>query len=234
MKYKAVIFDLFGTLVDNFTETEYERVLGEMANALGAPADEFSREWRESFYLRTNGSHRTHEESIRYICDRLGISVTEEQVDLVSEIRLDYTRRTLVPRHASIPVINELKASGYRVGLISDCSHEAPKVWLDTPFKGIFDDTVFSCVVSLKKPDPRIYLLACSNLGVKPEEVLYVGDGSSNELTGAAAVGMHPVQIQDPGETEDTHFVDKEQNWQGPVISSLYEVLDIVKYTYQA
>jgi putative hydrolase of the HAD superfamily len=84
-------------------------------------------------------------------------------------------------------------------------------------------------MVSLKKPDPRIYRLACENLGVTPEQVLYVGDGSSNELTGATVVGMHPVQIQDPGETADTHFVDKEQDWTGPVITSLSEVLDIVQ-----
>jgi len=229
MKYKAVIFDLFGTLVDNFTESEYQRVLREMSVALNAPHDTFSKLWRDSFYLRTNGTHRTHQESIRYICNQVGVTIPEEQVQKASDIRLDYTVRTLVPRPATLPTINTLKSTGYKVGLISDCSPETPEVWPKTPFNNIFDITVFSCAVSLKKPDPRIYRYACDRLGVKPEDCLYVGDGSSNELTGAAAVGLHPILICDPGDTADTHFVDKEQNWTGPVISSLNEVLDIVK-----
>lgn len=228
MKYKAVIFDLFGTLIDNFTDSEYARVLEEMAATLDAPADAFSREWRGSFYLRTNGSHATHFESIWYICGRIGVTVTEEQVRKASDIRLDYSRRVLVPRPVTLPTIQELKSRGYRVGLISDCSPETPEVWPETPFHNIFDITVFSCVVSLKKPDPKIYLYACEKLGVKPEDCLYVGDGSSNELTGAAAVGMHPIMIVDPGETADTHFVDKEQEWNGRTISTLDEVLGIV------
>lgn len=228
MTFKAVIFDLFGTLIDNFTDSEYARVLGEMAAALGAPAETFSKEWRDSFYLRTNGSHKTHFESIRYICGRLGVTVTDEQVQKASDIRLDYSRRVLVPRPATLPTITELKTRGYKVGLISDCSPETPEVWPETPFRDIFDITVFSCVVSLKKPDPKIYLYACEKLGVKPEDCLYVGDGSSNELTGATAVGMHPVMIKDPGETADTHFVDKEKEWKGETISTLDEVLSLV------
>ncbi len=229
MKYKAVIFDLFGTLIDNFTDSEYARVLREMATVLQAPADEFSNLWRDTFYLRTNGSHKTHFESIRYICGQIGITPTDEQVNKASDIRLDYSRRVLVPRPVTLPTIRELKTRGYRIGLISDCSPETPEVWPETAFRNIFDITVFSCVVSLKKPDPRIYLYACEKLGVKPEDCLYVGDGSSNELTGAAFVGMHPVMIKDPGETADTHFVDKEKGWKGKTISTLDEVLRLVE-----
>ena len=85
-----------------------------------------------------------------------------------------------------------------------------------------------SCVVGMKKPDPQIYLLVCEKLGVNPEDCVYVGDGGSNELTGAAGVGMYPVMIQDPGEDEDTHVVDKEKSWNGPVISTLNEILRIL------
>jgi putative hydrolase of the HAD superfamily len=228
MKYKAVIFDLFGTLVDNFTNTEYQQVLTDMSFVLRVPPDKFSKLWRDSFYLRTNGTHRTHEESIRYICRELDVPVTDEQVERAAAMRLDYTVKTMVPRPEAITVINTLKSSGYKVGLISDCSAETPAVWAYTPFVDIFDATVFSCVVCLKKPDPRIYQLACERLGVKPEDCLYIGDGSSYELTGALKVGMRPILIRDPGETVDTHFVDREEDWQGTLITSLKEVLNLV------
>ncbi|OGO07361.1 MAG: hypothetical protein A2Y92_01920 [Chloroflexi bacterium RBG_13_57_8] len=226
-KYKAVIFDLFGTLVDNFTITEYQQVLAAMSAVLEAPPEEFSKLWRDTFKLRTNGTHRTHQDSIRYICRELGMAVTEEQIEKTAAIRLDYTIKTLKPRPDAVPVIKKLKSMGYKVGLISDCSPETPAVWPSTPFHGLFDVTVFSCVAGVKKPDPRIYKIATDSLKVKPEDCLYIGDGSSTELTGAKQAGMTPVLIRVP-EPADVHFVEREENWAGQVISSLKEVLELV------
>jgi len=74
------------------------------------------------------------------------------------------------------------------------------------------------------KPDARIYRLACEQLEVKPQECLYVGDGSSHELTGASRVGMHAVLIRVPYEdTYDAHRIDTEE-WNGSTISALREV----------
>ena len=228
MRVKAIIFDLFGTLVDNFTISEYQKVLEDMSLVLHSPADKFSQLWRDSFYLRTNGSHRTHQESIRYICRELGMPVTDEQVERAAAIRLEYTIKTLKPRPDTIPTIKKLKSLGYKVGLISDCSPETPEAWPKTPFADIFDVTIFSCEACVKKPDPRIYHLVCERLGVKPGECLYIGDGGSQELTGALKIGMHPVLIRDPGETVDTHYVDREDDWKGPRISSLKEILNLL------
>ena len=49
MKYRAVIFDLSGTLVDNWRTAEYEEILSNMAGILCAPTDDFVQLWRESF-----------------------------------------------------------------------------------------------------------------------------------------------------------------------------------------
>ena len=228
MKYKAVIFDLFGTLVDNFKTSEYLQVLADMSAVLYTPAPGFSKLWRDTFYMRTDGTHKTHEESILYICHELGTKVSEEQVNQAAVIRLGYTIKTLKPRADTIPTINKIKEMGYKVGLISDCSPETPKAWPVTPFKGIFDVTIFSCEAGVKKPDPRIYQMACDQLGVKPEDCLYVGDGSSHELTGALKAGMAPVQILDPGENADTHYVDRETGWEGHRIAYLKEVLNLL------
>jgi putative hydrolase of the HAD superfamily len=227
-KYTAVIFDLFGTLVDNFTITEYQQILEEMSSILKAPPEGFSRLWRDTFRLRTNGTHRTHQESIRYICRELSVPVTEDQIEESAAVRLDYTIKSLKPRPEAVPVIKKLKTMGYRVGLISDCSPETPAAWSKTPFDGIFDVTVFSCVAGVKKPDPRIYQIATDSLKVKPEDCLYIGDGSSHELTGAKQAGMTPVLIRVPDEPTDTHFIEREENWEGPVIATLREVLELV------
>ena len=86
--------------------------------------------------------------------------------------------------------------------------------------------TVFSCAVGVKKPDPRIYRIATDRLKVKPQECLYIGDGSSHELTGAFKAGMNPVKIRVPDEIP--YFLD-EDDWQGTTISSLNEVLNLIE-----
>jgi putative hydrolase of the HAD superfamily len=137
----------------------------------------------------------------------------------------------LVPLPEALDMLSSLKEQGMKIGLVSDCSSEVPRIWPDTPFDQLFDITVFSCTEGVKKPDSQIYKLAADKLGVDPEDCLYIGDGSSNELTGAAAVGMHPVLIIDPEEDRTgTHRVDFEgEEWDGPVISSFDKVLNIVQ-----
>jgi putative hydrolase of the HAD superfamily len=231
MKYKAVIFDLFGTLVKNYTVRQHEGTLTEMAAILDAPADEFIRLWYGTFDMRCLGELKTPEENVEYVCRELSIAVDKNLVEKAALIRYTLTRNTLVPLSGAIDVLSSLKKQGIKIGLVSDCSSEAPKVWPDTSFSPLFDITIFSCTEGVKKPDPRIYKLAAEKLGVNSEDCLYVGDGSSNELTGAAAVGMHPVLILDPEEDSPaTHRVDFEgDRWTGPVISSLNEVLNIVQ-----
>ncbi len=227
-KYKAVIFDLFGTLVDNFVRYEYEKVMAEMAAILNAPFDEFHRIWLDSFPERVTGVHATQKESIEYICRELDVRVTEAQVEHAFRVRLEYTKHSMVPRPDALETLSRLKVEDYRLGLISDCSGEIPIVWDSTPFAGYFEVTVFSCVAGIKKPDPRIYHLATDPLGVKPQDCLYVGDGSSKELSGALKVGMHPVLIRDPDESPDAHYIDREDDWPGARISRLQEVLTLL------
>ena len=229
MKYEAVIFDLFGTLVDNFSIREYESVLGEMASVLSTPPDEFIRLWSDTFNQRATGLFQTPEANIEYVCRKLGVIIEDPQVKLAAHIRFNFTARSLMPRPGSLEVLSQLKAEGYKTGLISDCSAETPIIWRDTPFAPLIDVTVFSCKVGIKKPDPHIYQIAIEQLKIKAQKCLYIGDGSSRELTGASQVGMHPILLRVITEnTTDAHQIDKE-DWNGPVISLLKEVLSLVK-----
>ena len=44
------------------------------------------------------------------------------------------------------------------------------------------------------KPDPAIFRLSMDALGASPDECLYVGDGGSDELAAARALGMRAIQ----------------------------------------
>ena len=230
MKYKAVIFDLFGTLVKNFTVERHEGTLGQMADIFSVSRDEFIKLWYATFKLRCLGELKTPEENVEYVCHELGIEVDDDRTEKAARIRYALTRDTMIPIPEAIGVLSSLKEQGMKIGLISDCSSEVPRIWPDTPFGSVFDITVFSCKEGVKKPEPQIYTLAAEKLGVDPEDCLYIGDGSSNELTGAAAVGMHPVLIIDPEEDRlGTHRVDFEgDKWKGPIISSLKDILVMI------
>ena len=56
-----------------------------------------------------------------------------------------------------------------------------------------------------------------------------MGDGDSNELTGAQEIGMYPVKISVDYEKDNSLYVYNRQEWDGPVISSLTEVLALVE-----
>lgn len=231
MKYKAVIFDLFGTLIEKFSLREGNDVLGRMASVLGAPLDDFRRLYFSTFNERGLGVFRSIEENIEYIGGRLGLHPEDSKIKLAGRIDLEYTARLLKPRQGATEVLSNLKAQGYKTGLISDCSTSIPGMLSSLPFISLIDVPVFSSFVGILKPDPRIYKIALERLAVTAGKCLYIGDGDDQELTGAAQAGMHPVLIRDPYEdSTDVHRVGAEaKDWDGPAISSLREVLDLVK-----
>ncbi len=227
MTYQAVIFDLFGTLVDNFSSREYDAVLMRMAAALVLPADSFKQMWFENKKAREIGALKGCEGRIECICAELREERRRQQIMRAAGIRLDYIRLAMRPRPGVIDVLLRLRDKEYRIGLISDCSHEIPVVWPDTPLAPLIDVAVFSCLTGFRKPDPRIYQLATEGLRVSPEQCLYIGDGGSEELTGALRAGMHPILFRLDPESTERHLVNRE-NWEGPRIESLEEVLTMV------
>ncbi|MHB8104868.1 MAG: HAD family hydrolase [Dehalococcoidales bacterium] len=229
MPYKAVIFDLFGTLVDSFKFIDYSQVLRETSSILKIPHDDFMRLWGSTAAQRSIGTFKTLEDNLSYICRELNVPATKSQINLAKMIKYDYVALALTPRPGAIEVLSQIKSGGYKIALVSNCSSEPPVIWPHTAMAPFFDVTVFSATAGIQKPDPRIYLMVTEQVGVKPTDCLYVGDNSSGELNGALKAGMHPVILLNPEEHEDTHAMDRQDDWQGPAIKSLTEILDLLK-----
>ncbi len=139
-----------------------------------------------------------------------------------------FQRQTLTPRPEARAVLTQLKESGFRTGLISNCPGVVTTGWDETSLAALIAVTIFSCAAGLQKPHPDIYHLACAQLDVRPEQCLYIGDGGSRELSGAAAVGMHPVLLRVPDEDPYTAQHLGREAWDGSTISTLYDVLALV------
>jgi putative hydrolase of the HAD superfamily len=226
MKCEAVIFDLFGTLIPMISSSDYEKVLTQMASVLSVPSDALVRLWRSSFDQRMKGNLRTHQDCIGHICEQLGVSVEYSQIEAAAQIRFHMNRREIMTlRPDAIKVLSRLKLEGYKIGLISNCSFETTTLWKELPLAPLIDVAIFSCLVAMMKPDPRIYGLATEQLGVEPQDCLYVADGMEQELLAASQIGMHAVKISVPGEDEYDPY---REDWDGPVISSLTEVMTLI------
>jgi putative hydrolase of the HAD superfamily len=148
------------------------------------------------------------------------------EADRLLELRRSNSAELLrAPREGVLETLRELGRRGIRTGLITVCSEDVVDVWAETPFAGVFDSEVFSCSCGYRKPDPRLYLQACQELGAAPGEALYVGDGSNDELAGAERVGMRAILIHRPGEEPVWPEV---RDWPGPRITSIPDVLSFV------
>jgi putative hydrolase of the HAD superfamily len=226
MPFAAVVFDLFGTLIDNLAKDSYRAVLREMSTVLGVSDEQYFQAWVDNFPNRVRGIPPTLEEGIAEACRQLGVEPPAAGVSQAARIRMDYTEQVLYTRPYSLDVLGQVRQQGLKTALVSDCTWEVPALWGETPLAPLFDAVVFSCDEGMHKPDPRMYLLACERLGAEPAECLYVGDGASTELTGAQAVGMTPLQILVPDESEAHYGRAFAQQWNGPVIDHIARVLD--------
>jgi len=229
--YRAVLFDFFGTLVPNFKLSEHKALLREMAAAVGAPAEPFVERWLGTFEERATGVFPTARENIFAVCEMLNVTPAEAQVAAAVRLRLDFEKRHITHEPSALAVLGRLRNyHALKTCVVSDCSPELPQIWKETPFAPLFDAAVFSCEVGVRKPNPKIYLEACRRLGVEADECLFVGDGGSGELTGAAALGMYAALLARPAERNnaDTHRIDAEE-WRGLVIEDLKEVLTLAE-----
>jgi epoxide hydrolase-like predicted phosphatase len=84
-----------------------------------------------------------------------------------------------------------------KVGLLSNAwEHARQNLSSRFDFINIFDVTIFSYEVGLRKPDPRIFDLILRQMGIEAGEAIFVDDFRAN-IDSAAALGLKTVWYQD-------------------------------------
>lgn len=226
-RFDAVVFDFFGTLTLPVTHATQVEAVSPIAGLMGVATEDLMTVLASSFNDRCLGRWGSFEETMRHLAQAVGFEPSAPELEEICRVRLDAQRTHLVRvRGGAEQVLAALGVDGLRVGLVSDCTHDLVMIWPELELSSHIESPVFSVDVGAKKPDPALYLAAAERLGVEPERCLYVGDGGSNELTGAAAVGMTPVLLDDP--VGRTAIVYDRDRWDGATIGSLDEVLRLV------
>jgi len=228
MAVKAVVFDLFGTLVfDKFSSEKYPLFLSRLASFLNLKDSDFSSLWQASYQDRALGKFETLQDNLRWIGNQLGHALEPSAVDKSASAIVDLTRQALTPRAQAVEVLYQLRLMGFKTGLMSDCGPAVPLVWKETPFEDLFDTAVFSCREGLKKPDPKFYQIVLDRLAVPARECFYLGDGHSGELDGAKGMGMKTALIWSAIDIDEPERLVV-KGWEGITLTSLAELVSLL------
>lgn len=228
MKYEAVIFDLGGTLSSSAAWSEYSNAARKIAETCSAPVEKFIHLWFEQSEGLGTGLYHDYQSYIRHICAQLRIDPPADRIDFAVSFPFNVTKKVVMtPREGAIELLTYLKSSGYKTGLISDCGPDLPELWKETPYAPFIDIAVFSFLAGMNKSNTFIFRLTVKELGVNPSKCLYIADGNRNELANASKLGMHSLQLLIPDEFDENNPI--REDWDGPVISSLNEVLNLLK-----
>ena len=216
-KIKAVFFDQDGVIID--TERDGHRVSFNMTfKEFG-----FTDEWDVEYYhelLQVGGG----KERMKHHWKTKGFSkpLTEEEIDnLVKEM---HKRKTALfvelIETGKLPLrpglhrfMKEAMDAGLKIAICTTSNEQAAKAITEKILSDIkFEIVLAGDVVQKKKPDPEIYNLALSKLGLNPDEVIVVED-SRNGLAAAKAAGTNVI-------VTTNHYTEKEDVSAGDVIVS--------------
>ena len=143
MPYKAVIFDLFGTLVENFSSQAYDQVQFQMAKILDIPYPKFRQVMLETINDKSSGGYHSVEENILEICRHLSVKVDTTQIKQAAIPHYEFSKNTLVVEPKVLKALGTLKSDGLLLGLITNCRPPIPSAFLQSVLAQYIDAPVF-------------------------------------------------------------------------------------------
>ncbi|MCH4886222.1 HAD-IIIA family hydrolase [Acidaminobacter sp. JC074] len=188
MKKKALLFDLFFTLiVPKYTKGANEYDLLSISE----------NRWNEItaheglYKKRASGKNLDPESILEELVGLTSVKASESMIRDLVDIRIKRFKRAVEDVEPEvIETLEVLKNRGYKLAIVSNADSIDVMHWQTSPLAGLFDETIFSYEVGCLKPDPMIYQTALERLGCKPDECIFIGDGGSDELRGAKTLGM--------------------------------------------
>ena len=193
------VFDLYGTLVDIWTDESLPELWEGVASLIG-DGEEMADEVRAEYIALCKEKKQSEYHEINLLevfedmLSRRGVA-TSVAPDLAFEVR----RMSMVYINAFEGVgemLKKLRGVG-RVYLLSNAqSCFTLEELRTTGLYDLFDGILISSDVGVKKPSPEIFEIAFNRFGITPENSVYVGNDLRDDILGASRVGMRTVYIE--------------------------------------
>lgn len=126
--YKAVLFDLFGTLIAPPLMPVYRQMVSGVASALGVSFETLNDPWMSINDGRLDGRFESSEGDILAAAKLVGVEVTESQITECMGILRSVTREFLVPKPGAIDMLDALVDMDCALGMVTDCVYDVPAV----------------------------------------------------------------------------------------------------------
>ena len=247
MPIRAMVFDLFDTLVDlHFDASDTTEVAGKRVHSFVLRLHQALRKRAEVDFEtfmetvaevdRTEGRPRYKEgrefptlERFESVVRLLGLEDPELPEILTEAHMSGIFECVIVPPHHR-QVLDRL-GRGAKLGLCSNFSHSATalRVIEEAGLRSLLGAVAISDAVGFRKPRPEIFQATLEALGVAAEETLHVGDDLRADVGGAAPLGIRTAwitrRVRDPEE--------KLREWEGPqpdwTVADLAELEELVR-----
>jgi len=191
---KTVVFDMDGVLLDSEALDHicwYEI------------ADENGLKEIDDVFFKTIG--RTEDACIRLLRDKYGEDFDGAWFRQATLDRFDEKaeRDGMPVKPYAAECLKGLKNAGFKLALASSTNIDRVRRQLtETHLIEYFDEVIGGGMFKKSKPDPEVFLLACSKLGAVPAET-YVIEDSYNGIRAAHAGGMLPIMVPDLVQPDD-------------------------------
>ena len=184
----AVIFDLDGLLAD--TEIISLKVYQELLEDFGIP-------FTEETYSREYSGHR-EEENVQRFLDTSDLPWNFDQtLEKVYELEARILAKGVNLKKGAKNLLAFLQREGIPIALATSSVESRARMILDSNgILSLFDHLVFAKDVKRSKPYPDIFLKACSDLNVSPENCLVLEDSEAG-IEAASRAGIPVICIPD-------------------------------------
>lgn len=214
---KAVVFDMDGVIFDS--EKLYRKHWMISGNEYGIPEEEMrmlcdkiagATKERNAKLMKSHFGEDFDYDSFRgKTMERMDKEIAEQGLDLKEGVE---------------ELFSFLKEQGYKLGLATSTQKERAERNLNRAgLLEVFDHIVYGGIVEQGKPAPDIYLKACEELGVLPEEAIGIED-SINGVLSSSSAGLYTIMVIDL--VKPTPEVEKRAD---QIFDSLLEVKELLQ-----
>ena len=204
---KALIFDLYGTLINIRTDEGDPQVYVELSkflsyNQVNLSPEELRGIYNEEIQRQLRKSREQYPEVdvwrvFSFILSRHGSGRLDLGLAIqAARLYRSLSRKYFEPFPGVYGMLVRLRDS-YPLVLLSDAQRcfSEPEITM-LRLNWLFDHIYFSSDYGFRKPDPRYFSLPLKALGVSPEEAVYIGDNPFRDLFGAKKAGMKMILVR--------------------------------------
>jgi len=219
MSIKAVIFDLYGTLVNIKTDEHDQELYRQLSKFLAYNRVYVEPDYLYHSYMDKVKSHLVKSRELypdvdvirifSEIIHQHGVGKMEARLPLYTARLFRALSRKYFQPFPGVYLLLERLKERYALALVSDAQRCYTEPEIESLNLGWFFEHIFmSSDHGFRKPDPKYFNMALKALGVKPSEAVYVGDNPYRDLLGARKTGMKMVLVRSTEKEYEGHTPD--------------------------